>query len=116
MRIRPPVKAQKSKIGRKYSSLDTLYCKRSHPLKVHGLDDHVERCCYLQNSMLNTGYIDSQIKAIMLNGLQNSAQVVKYDEYGHYNVHHDGQPIASHSHLNCCHLNVTKVPSCRLCR
>ncbi|CAH3023349.1 unnamed protein product [Porites evermanni] len=42
-------------------------------------------------------------------------QVVKYDEYGHYNVHHDGQPIASHSHLNCCHLNVTKVPSCRLC-
>lgn len=43
-------------------------------------------------------------------------QVVRYDKYGHYNVHHDAQPIASHSHLNCCHLNVTKVPSCRLCR
>ena len=67
--------------------------------------------------MLNIGYIDSQIKAMILNGLHlNSTQVVKYDEYGHYNVHHDGQPIASHSHLNCCHLNVTKVPSCRLCR
>lgn len=43
-------------------------------------------------------------------------QVVRYGAFGHYNVHHDAQPIESHSHLKCCHLNVTKVPSCRLCR
>lgn len=43
-------------------------------------------------------------------------QVVKYDPTGHYNVHHDAQPIASHSHLKCCHQNVTKLPACRLCR
>ena len=43
-------------------------------------------------------------------------QVVKYDKTGHYNVHHDAQPIASHSHLKCCHQNVTKTPACRLCR
>ena len=43
-------------------------------------------------------------------------QVVKYDENGHYNVHHDAQPVATHSHLKCCHLNVTKIPACRLCR
>ena len=29
------------KLGHKKSSLDTLYCKRSHS-NVHGLDDHVE--------------------------------------------------------------------------
>lgn len=31
-------------------------------------------------------------------------------------MHHDAQPIASHSHLKCCHQNVTKLPACRLCR
>lgn len=43
-------------------------------------------------------------------------QVVKYEKNGHYNAHYDSQFVANMSHVKCCHLDLSLLPSCRVCR
>ncbi|KAL9974821.1 hypothetical protein ACROYT_G011911 [Oculina patagonica] len=43
-------------------------------------------------------------------------QVVKYTKDGHYNAHYDSQHVANQSHIKCCHLDLSLLPHCRVCR
>ena len=43
-------------------------------------------------------------------------QVVKYTKDGHYNAHYDSQPVMNQSHVKCCHLELSLLPHCRVCR
>ncbi|KAM7450271.1 prolyl 4-hydroxylase [Porites harrisoni] len=43
-------------------------------------------------------------------------QVVKYDRNGHYNAHYDSQQVGNISHIKCCHLDLSLLPNCRVCR
>ncbi|XP_068695610.1 transmembrane prolyl 4-hydroxylase-like [Montipora foliosa] len=43
-------------------------------------------------------------------------QVVKYEANGHYNAHYDSQYQANMSHVKCCHLDLSLLPNCRVCR